>query len=236
MVGDRSSAWISTVRADGASVAFVAVDGYATGMALSPNGRRLYVASAFRSCGDRAGTIAVIDTASHKIVDVVAVDDAPETLVVDAEGLLYVTHYQTNSISVIDPGTQCGITVTVDAAPMEVVARPNSEFIYTANSHSITVIDTSTAAAKSLAIGELPRRLNISADGRRLYATDFAHGNIWCLDTSDNWVLATVAVCAHPAAVALSPSGEFLYVTDARDGTLTVISTALVKPRSQETP
>jgi YVTN family beta-propeller protein len=228
---DGSSAWISTVRADGVSVAFVAVDGLTTGMALSPNGRRLYVASAVGSCNNRGGTIAVIETASHKTVDVVAVDDAPETLAVDPEGLLYVTHYQTNSVSMIDPGTQCSMTVALDDAPMEVVARPNSKFIYTANSHSVTVIDTSTAAAKNLAIGELPRRLSISADGRRLYATDFAHGTIWCLDTSDNSVLATVDVCAHPAAVALSSGGELLYVTDARDGTLTVISTALVKPR-----
>jgi YVTN family beta-propeller protein len=235
-VHDRSSAWIESVRADGVSVAFVAVDGYTTGMALSPNGRRLYVASAARSCDGRGGTIAVIDTTSHKTVDVVAVDAAPETIAVDAEGMLYVTHYQTNSVSVIDPGTQCSMTVAIDDAPMEVVARPKSEFIYTANSHSVTLIDTSTAATKNLAIGELPRRLSISADGRRLYATDFAHGTIWCLDTSDNSVLATVDVCAHPAAVALSPNGEFLYVTDARNGMLTVISTALVKPRSQETP
>ena len=196
----------------------------------------MYVASAARSRDDRGGTIAVIDTTSHTTVDVVAVDAAPETLAVDAEGRLYVTHYQTNSVSVIDAGTQCAMTVTIDDAPMEVVARPKSEFIYTANSHSVTVIDTSTAATKNLAIGELPRRLSISPDGGRLYATDFAQGNIWCLDTSDNWVLATVPVCAHPAAVALSPSGEFLYVTDARNGTLTVISTALMKPRSQETP
>ena len=71
---------------------------------------------------------------------------------------------------------------------MGVVARPESELGYTANSHSVTAIDTSTGATKSLALGELPRRLIISADGRRLYATDFAQGTIWCLDTSDNSV------------------------------------------------
>ena len=45
-VGDGGSAWISTVRADGISVGFMAVDRCTTGMALSPNGSRLYVASA----------------------------------------------------------------------------------------------------------------------------------------------------------------------------------------------
>ena len=84
-------------------------------------------------------------------------------------------------------------------------------------------------------IGELPRRLSISADGRRLYATDFAHGTVWALDTSDNSVAAIVPVCAHPAAVALSPDGDFLYVTDSRDGTLTVVSTSTV-PRATRAP
>jgi DNA-binding beta-propeller fold protein YncE len=234
-VGDGSSTWISAIRADGASVALIAVDRYITGMALSRDGNRLYVASADRSADHRGGTIAVIDTANHKTVDTIALDETPETLAVDAEGLLYVTHYHTNSISVVAPGSRCGIAIALDDAPVEVVARPESVFIYTANLHSVTAIDISTAVTKSFAIGELPRRLSISADGRRLYATDFAHGTIWGLDTSDNSVVGTVAVGPHPAAVALSPGGELLYVTDSRDGTLTVVSTTLVKPDSQDT-
>jgi YVTN family beta-propeller protein len=230
VAGDGGSAWISKVRADGISVGFMAVDRCTTGMAVSPNGSRLYVATAVPSSDGRGGTITVIDTTSLRTIEMLAVDDAPESLAVDSEGLLYVTHYHADSVSVIDPGTQCGISIALDDAPMEVVARPESEFIYTANSHTVTSIDTSTAATKSFEIGELPRRLTISADGRRLYATDFAHGTVWCVDTSDDSVVATVEVCAHPAAVALSPAGEFLYVTDSRAGTLTVISTELLKP------
>jgi DNA-binding beta-propeller fold protein YncE len=235
-VGGGGSAWISAIRVDGTAVAFAAVDGFTTGMAVSPNGRRLYVASAASSPDDRGGTIAVIDTASLKAVDVVAVDEAPETITVDAEGLLYVTHFHTNSVSVVDPGTHCSITIALDDAPMEIVARPETEIIYTANSHSVTMIDTTTARTTSMLVGELPRRLSISADGRRLYATDFAHGTIWCLDTSDNSVVATVPICTHPATMTLSPTGEFLYVTDSRDGTLTVVATTLMKPGSQEAP
>jgi YVTN family beta-propeller protein len=234
--GDRSSAWISVIRADGTSVALIAVDRYTTSMALSPGGRRLYVASAGHRRDDRAGTITVIDTATHKTVNFIAVDAAPDTITVDAEGLLYLTHFHSNSISVVDPGTRCAIAIALDDAPMEVVACPTSEFIYTVNSQSVTAIDTSTATIKGLMIGELPRRVSVSADGRRLYATDFAHGTIWSLDTSDHSVTATVPVCAHPAAVALSTSGEFLYVTDSRDGTLTVVSTATVKPNSPDIP
>jgi YVTN family beta-propeller protein len=223
--GDSRGTWVSVVRADGISVALIAVDPHTTGMALSPNGRRLYVASAGPTFDDRGGTITIIDTDTHKTVDFVAIDQAPEAITVDAEGLLYITHFHTDSISVVDPGTRCSIAIRLHDAPLQVAERPGSEFIYTANLHSVTAIDTSSGAAKSLAVGELPRRLRISPDGRRLYATDFAHGTVWILDTSDNSVVATVPVCAHPAAVALSPDGDFLYVTDSRDGMLTVVST-----------
>jgi YVTN family beta-propeller protein len=233
VVGDGRSNWISAIRADGESVALIAVDQYPTGIALSPDGRRLYVASAGRS-SDHRGTIAVIDTASHKTVDFIAVNQAPETLVVDPEGFLHVTHYHTNSISMVDPERRCAIVIALEDAPIDVVIRPESDFIYTANLHSLTLINTCTTANESIWIGELPRRLKVSTDGRRLYATDFAHGTIWVLDTSDHSVVGTVAVGAHPAAVALSPNGELLYVTDARDGTLTVISTTLVKPTTRD--
>lgn len=232
--GDGGSAWVSAVRADGSAAAFAAVDGFTTGMAISPNGRRLYVASAGRNPQGGGGSIAVIDTASFKSVDSISVGAAPDTVSVDAEGLLYVTHFRTNTVTVVDPGTHCGIAIDLNDAPMEVAARPQTEFIYTANSHSVTLIDTTTAATTSLMLGELPRRVAVSADGRRLYATDFAHGTLWCVDTSDNAVLATLPVCAHPAAAQLSPDGEFMYVTDSRDGTLTVVATALLQPDSPE--
>ncbi len=226
---DGGSAWVSAIRADGAAVAFAAIDGFITGMALSPNGRRLYVACGAYGEDARGGTIVVLDTANYQAVDFIAVDEGPESITVDAEGLLYVTHFHINSVSVVDPGTHCAISIGLDDAPMEVAARPGTEFVYSANAHSVTVIDTTTAATTRVMAGELPRRLSISPDGRRVYAADFATGTVWALDTSSNAVVATAAVCAHPAAVTLSPDGRLLYVTDSRKGTLVVISTALLE-------
>jgi DNA-binding beta-propeller fold protein YncE len=233
-VADGGSGWVTAVRADGIAVAFAAVDGLTTGMALSPNGRRLYVAAVTNSVESRGGTVVVLDTASLNAVDSVAFDADPDTITVDTEGLLYVTHFHANCVSVVDPGTHCVIAVALDDAPLEVVARPGTEFVYATNAHSVAVIDTTTSASTNMMVGELPRRLGISADGRWLYATDFAHGSLWCLDTSQNSVVTTVPVCAHPAAVKLSPDGQFVYVTDSRDGTLTVVSTASLKPNSPD--
>ena len=204
-VGGNSAIWV--IRSDGALVALIAVDRYTTGMALSRDGRWLYVAAAGRDADDHGGTIAVVDTATYETADVIAVDEAPETLALDAAGLLYVIHYNVNSMTVVDAATQCGITVALDDAPMDIVLSPGSQFVYTANLHSVSAIDPSTTVIKSLSIGELPRRLCMSFDGRRLYAVDFAHGTIWALDTSDNSVVGTVDVGAHPAAFRLVPAG-----------------------------
>jgi DNA-binding beta-propeller fold protein YncE len=229
VVGDRSNSWVRAIRADGIPFALVAVDGYTTAMALSPDGRRLYVSSAGTGSEHPGGTIAVIDTTLHTTVDFIPLHEPAETLTVDPDGLLYATHYHANCISMVEPGTRSVVVVYLDDAPIDIVVRPESVSIYTVNLHSLCTVDIWTTASKSLAIGELPRRLQISADGQRLYATDFAHGTVWILHTSDDSVMGTVEVGAHPAAVALSPDGGMLYVTDSRDGTLTVISTDLAE-------
>ena len=232
--GKFNAGWISTIRADGAFVARNAVGRCTTGMVLSRDGHRLYVASGGTDSDGHGGTVTVIDTTNRKTVDIIAVSEAPDTLAIDADGLLYVTHYHTDSISVIDPATHSGIVIALGDAPIEIMPATKRECIYTANLHSVSAINISTVVTKTLAIGELPRRLNISIDGRCLYVTDFAHGTIWGLDTLDNSVTGTVAVGAHAAAVALSPDDELLYVTDSRDGSLRVISTASLKPNPQD--
>jgi DNA-binding beta-propeller fold protein YncE len=61
IVGDTGGSWISVVSAEGATVAVVPVDRHATDMALSPDGRRLYVASGRGSSYlDSRGVISVI--------------------------------------------------------------------------------------------------------------------------------------------------------------------------------
>lgn len=73
----------------------------------------------------------------------------------------------------------------------------------------------------------------LSADGKRAYVLDFVRRTIVAFDTADNVVIGTVDVDGHPQAMALGPDGEFLYLTDYRDGVVTVISTAMLKRTPQ---
>jgi YVTN family beta-propeller protein len=228
---DERGTWVSVISDAGITVALLPVDAHATGMALSPDGGRLYVASSKHN--SYLDIISVIDTGTYKVDDLIAVPSSPDTITATPDGSrLVVTHYDTNMVSIIELATRDVAPVRLDDAPIDVAISPDGTVAYVTNLHSLTVVDVATRAAESLTIGDLPRRVQIGGDGKRTYVTDFGHGTIWVLDARDNSVVSTVDTGAHPEAVALSADGEFLYVTDYRDGMVAVISTALVKPHS----
>ncbi len=70
-------------------------------LAISPDGRRLYVAA--RTIPDGAGRIAVIDTASLQVIRQIPVESAPFGLTVNSSGYcLAVTHAAINRVSFVD--------------------------------------------------------------------------------------------------------------------------------------
>ena len=62
---------------------------------------------------------------------------------------------------------------------------------------------------------------------------DFVGRTILAFDTADNVVIGRADIDGHPQAMALGPDGEFLYLTDYRNGVVTVVSTALLKRTAQ---
>ena len=232
--GARRS-WISVVTADGATVAAVPIFRHATDLGVSPDGSQLYVASRRSSSGiDWRGSISVIDTETYRLAGSIAMELAPDTITVNRDGThLYATDYHKNSFSVINLETRVVTRRGLRDAPLDLVLSPDGTVAYVTCLHSLAVINTDSDVAKITSVGDLPRRVRFSADGKRAYVIDFAQPCVWVLDTEHTSVVGTVAVGGHPEAIALTPDGEFLYVTDGRDGTLTVISTALVQPHAE---
>ena len=213
------------------------VDRHATGLGVSPDGSRLYVASRQSSSYlDWRGSISVIDTETYRVVDSIAVELAPDTVTVSRDGTrLYATHYHKNSISIIDLETHAFTRRVLRDGPIDLVLSPDGAIAYVTLLHSLAVIDAAANVAKSTPIGDLPRQVSFSADGKRVYVLDFGQQPSGRSITARNSVLGSVQLEGHPGAVALSADGEFIYVTDYLSGTLTVISTALVRSRAEET-
>jgi YVTN family beta-propeller protein len=223
--------WVSVLGADGTTVETIPVDSYATALALSRDGGRLYVAASKRSPyhPNHRGWLSVIDTGTDSIVEIIALHDAADTVTASPDGSrVYVTHYDTNAISVVDLATYHVISVDLGDAPLALTLTPDGAGLWVANLHSVAVLDTATLGVESLCVGDLPRRVQLSGDGKLAFVLDFAHQTVWVLDAVSRSVITTVEVGGRPQAMALSADGQFLYVTDYRAGTVTVISVASV--------
>jgi DNA-binding beta-propeller fold protein YncE len=236
IAGDIGGSWISVVNAEGETVAVVPVDRRATDMALSPDGRRLYVSSRTGSSHlDSRGLISVIDTCTSRVVDRIAVEVAPDTLSMSRNGTrLYATHYHGNAFSIIDPRTWDVSRWLFGDAPIAIAVSPDDSLACVTNLHSVTVLNVAANIVKSTAIGALPRKTCLSGDGKRAYIIDFDRKTILAFDTADNVVVGNADVDGQPQAMVLGPDDEFLYLTDYRNGVVTVIATTLLKRTAQE--
>jgi len=221
--------WVSAVSEDGTTATVVPVDSYASALTLSPDGSRLYVASSRpRSTRQRHhGSISIIDTTTFMLIDVITMQFSPDTIVVSPDASrVYATHYHKNAVSAIELASHSHTLIGLDDAPLDVAVSPDGELVYVTNLHSVALIDTATNVAESMPIGDLPRQLHISRDGKQAYVTDFGHHSVWVLDPVDKTIITMVELGRDPEALALSVDGELLYVADHLAPTLTVISLA----------
>ena len=208
------------------TVATVPVNDVAT-LTISPDGSRLYAVSSDRRTYYQypAGSLTIIDTASHAVVETLAVGACPETVTTSPDGAyLHITHYDTCSVSAVNLTTGNVTAVTLRDAPLAVTFAPDSSHAYVCNVRSLTVIDTTTNDADDIDTGDLPRGLQLSPDGKRAYITNFGDGTLSVVDTITNAVATTVDVPGYPEAVAVTPDGERIYVGGYWSGAVAVIS------------
>jgi YVTN family beta-propeller protein len=201
-------------------------------LAISPDGSRLYaVASDRRSYNQYpAGRLTIIDTASHAVVETIAVGACLDTVTASPDGAyLYITHYDTSSVSAVNLTTGDVTAVALRDAPLAVVFSPDSAHAYVRNARSLTVIDTTTNDADDIDTGDLPRGLQLSPDGKHAYITNFGDGTLSVVDTITNSVATIVDVPGYPEAVAVSPDGERIYVGDYWSGAVAVLSVPPVR-------
>lgn len=84
-----------------------------SGLAVHPNGSRLYVANGFST------TVTVIDTASHTVVTTIPVGSTPARVAVNPAGTrVYVTKPFDDTVAVIDTATNAVVdTVPISTSP-----------------------------------------------------------------------------------------------------------------------
>jgi len=189
------------------------------GLAITSDDAFVYVIN-YVDGDNETGTISVIQT-SDKTVEVSAVTglSGPFAIAITPDdSFAYVTNFGSNNftpigttVSVVDLTTKA-ITATVDLAiqPAGIAITPDGKFAYATNYNSLY----SPYGAY---------------DGENLVGTVNilvpAQGTVNVIDIASNTVVApTIAVGQSPANVAISPSGEFGYVSNFTSNTVNVIA------------
>lgn len=86
-------------------------------------------------------------------------------------------------------------------------------------------------ARATIAVGDAPRSVAVNSAGTRAYvsnsnAAPLGPDTVSVINTATNTVVATIVVGDFPDGLALTPDGDFLYVTSTSDDTIWVINTA----------
>src|SRR2546428_13768380 len=102
-------------------------------------------------------------------------------------------------------------------------------FIPGSLTNSIAVIDTglnqvaATFDIGSTGVNASPFGVAVSADGLRVFVSNFMSGNVVVIDAKTHGILAEIPVGVFPTGIAIDPKGERVYVATSGDGNLSVI-------------
>ena len=186
--------------------AIILVGSNVNGMAVSPNGAYIYVV------GD--GLVSVIDTTTNMVIATVPVGNSPSAVAVSPNGACaYITNKDDGSVSVINTTTnKVAATISVGNSPSAVAVSPNGAYAYITNrgNSSVSVINTTTNTVNAtITLGDEP----------------WGFISVVLPSGSEQYIASsTRPYVTEPCGVAVSPNGEYAYITNYFSLTVSVIS------------
>jgi YVTN family beta-propeller protein len=197
-------------------------------VAVSPNGRRLYV-SMYRD--DYSGSaVAVIDVKAKKIIRAVPTGQRPYALAVAPDGRIWVPIHDASRMEVIDDNSlKVVATVIVPKNPHGVAFSPDGKFAYTPDHESGKVSIIDTLAAKPIAaidVGKDPHALAVSPDGSTIFVANYTLDLVKRIDVGTRRINATIEVQDEPQSIAFSRNGSHAYVVNEESNSVSTVETA----------
>jgi len=252
-VSNEDDGTVTVIDADrSAAIATIAVGKRPRGLALSGDGKLLYVAvSGLPKCppplsdaqcaqlsrDPDADGVAVIDTAALARTRILKGVSDPERVAVSRDGRrLYVSEENSAQLAVLDAARGRRLaTVAVGREPEGVRVSPNGRWVLVTSEedNTVTIIDaTSYAVLARATVGARPRDLAFSSDSRFAYVSAEADASIYRIAVpagAPASELLKLSPQARPMGVALDTQRGRLYVGTGRAGTVAVV--ALDPPR-----
>ncbi|MGB5065328.1 MAG: PASTA domain-containing protein [Candidatus Competibacter sp.] len=197
-----------------------------SGIAVSPDGTRLYVANR-PQYGRRAGTLSVIDLTTRQVIAIIPVGVAPLGVAVNPTGeRVFVANEGSFSLSVIDTTTNKPFidlnvpNLAANPFPRGVATHPNPTIplVYVTNRTVNSFSDDATNPYPDQCDALVSRPpVNVNPDQ--------CVGSLSIFDADLKTQVGSVAVGRAPEGVAVHPDGMLVYVANSGDRTVSVIET-----------
>ncbi len=178
---------------------------YPAGMAVSNDGRFLYVAE------NVADDVAVIDTASSAVVSRIKTDHYPYAVAVAPDDDLFVSAWGANTVSAIRGGSE---VTRIDAGRHPSALRLNRDgsrlYVALASVDQVAIIDTKSlkkigaldeSATGAVHEGTTPNALALSPDGKRFYVAEADNDAVAVFDVASHKRLGRIPVGWYPSDV-----------------------------------
>lgn len=204
--------------------ATISVGNTPAGLAVSPDGARVFVANG------NDGTVSVISTADNTVVKTISVGKGPVEVAFSPDGShAYVANMGDNTTSDIDVATYSVVgTYPTGHKPFGIATNPVNGDVYVVNMDDKTMsVLRSGALVATVPVGKDPSSgIVVTPDGKHVYVANVNSNNLTVIDTATNTVSTSISTARSPYGLALSGDGKKLYVTGLADQKLQVIDTA----------
>jgi YVTN family beta-propeller protein len=195
-------------------------------IAISPNGDYLYVTNSSEN------SVLVIRTSDNTLIDTISVDGYPDSLSVTQDGqYLYVvymkvSHSTTNNyMSVIRTSDNTiidTISLGYHVGSGGITVLPNGDYVYMTRDDSVSVFRTlDNTIIDTISVGA--SNIITTPNGDYVYVSNFSSSSISVIRTSDNTVINTIPIGSNPRGMAVTQTGDYIYVTN---GDVSVIRTS----------
>ncbi len=205
----------------GSIVASPPVGDFAEGLAITPDGSRVYVAE------QATDSVSVLDTSTNTIIDSIFTGGSPRAVAAHPDGSRVYAADLIGFVHEIDVAS--GVvtdSIATPTGPFGIALHPELNRLYVATFDGLTVIDLAdNSVLTTVLTGTSPTDVALTCD--RAWVTDSVDNQVAVVDLSSHTVLTTIGTNGESWGIDSHPDGSRVYATNLQTvGTVSVIDTA----------